>query len=146
MVLHLLKWIILLLERLWNTSQTRSEQCPSYYLICWPLWPRVMHHQYYLLLCIRELMYTINESDCIALARLWLSSYQFRVETSCWAQIPFELRTCPYNTGIQSEHCVLLSCPRSQHLRRRFQLENFDNLSELFRHDMEQLAEYCRLI
>jgi len=91
-------------------------------------------------------MYTINESDRIALTRMRLGSHQLRVETGRWAGIPLENRTCPCNTGIQNELHVLLSCPRSQHIRQRFQLENINNLSELFNHDTEQLAEYCKLL
>jgi hypothetical protein len=48
--------------------------------------------------------------------RLPLGSHQLRVETDLGAQTPFELRSFPCKTGIQSEHHVLLMCPRSEHL------------------------------
>ncbi|KAK2162527.1 hypothetical protein LSH36_97g07100 [Paralvinella palmiformis] len=69
-----------------------------------------------------------------------LSSHQLRVETGHWAQITFEQRTCEYNTGIQSEHHILLSCPRSQ------TKISTGKLQQSVRTVSAQLADYCRLI
>jgi len=88
-------------------------------------------------------MCEIREPDRIAMTRMRLGSHKLKVETGRWARIPKDLRTCPCNTGVQNEHHVLLTCPMSQNLRKKFHLENFNNMAELFQHDTKDMAEYC---
>jgi len=85
----------------------------------------------------------INELDRIAATRLRLGSHYLRVETGRWSRTPPDERICACNTGIQDEEHVLLNCPLSHHLRAMNNF-NFNSLSELFEHDVLQVAEYCK--
>lgn len=89
---------------------------------------------------------TIQEPDRIAVTRLRVGSHYLRIETGRWSRTPPDQRTCSCNTGIQNEQHVLLECPRSHDLRRTMNLTNYRTLSELFKHEPIELAEYCKLI
>ncbi len=74
-----------------------------------------------------------------------LSSQHLKIETGRWARITPEQQTCTCTMGIQNEEYVMLTCPISQPLRQMKQM-NYDGMSELFKHDILQLEEYCKQI
>ena len=61
----------------------------------------------------------IPEHLRIALTRVCLSSHRLRIETGGWARIPRERRLCECGT-VQDEEHVLVRCPLTEPLRRRY--------------------------
>ena len=61
----------------------------------------------------------IPEHLRIAFTRVRLSSHRLRIETGRWARIPRERRLCECGT-VQDEEHVLVRCPLTEPLRRRY--------------------------
>ena len=52
--------------------------------------------------------------------KLSLCSHHLKIETGRWARIDVEDRLCECGGGIQDESHVLLSCPKTEHIRAQF--------------------------
>jgi len=86
--------------------------------------------------------FKLPELHRIAITRIRTGSHHLKIETGRWARIPTENRKCHCQTGIQDEEHVLLKCPLSKDLRQTFRI-NHTSLTDLYDHNIEDLAEYC---
>jgi hypothetical protein len=62
----------------------------------------------------------VNERERLVFTKLRLCSHHLKIETGRWARIDVEDRLCECGGGIQDESHVLLSCPKTEHIRAQF--------------------------
>ena len=80
-----------------------------------------------------------------AFSRLRLMSHDLKIETGRWSRIPRDLRRCQCDgQTVQTEYHVLVSCILTRELRIRYDLNNIQNLDDLFGYS--NISTVCRYI
>ena len=70
----------------------------------------------------------------VCLTRLRLMSHNLKIETGRWSRLPREDRVCQCDRiSVQDEKHVLLDCPMSAQVRRRYQLLPFESVNSLMK-------------
>ena len=65
----------------------------------------------------------IDERARITFTRLRLSSHNLKIETGRWSRIEREERLCECGLAVESEEHVLLECPKTEEVRRKFHID-----------------------
>ena len=65
----------------------------------------------------------IDERARITFSRLRLSSHSLKVETGRWSRIAHDERLCGCGGGVEDESHVLLVCPKTEAVRRKFNVD-----------------------
>ena len=66
----------------------------------------------------------IDERARLTFTKLRLSSHSLKVETGRWSRIALENRVCGCGTGVENEEHVLLSCPKTDFARKKFDVRS----------------------
>ena len=81
----------------------------------------------------------------VCLTRLRLMSHNLKIETGRWSRLPREDRVCQCDRiSVQDEKHVLLDCPMSAQVRRRYQLLPFESVSSLMK--CNNVLDLCKFV
>ena len=94
-------------------------------------------------------IYTMNdyvdEKKRVVMTRFRLSSHNLKIKTGRWARIKPEHRLCDCR-GVEDEAHVTLFCPKTEDIRKRYQMNTstnaINNLSELMDQPTQKLVNF----
>ena len=79
-----------------------------------------------------------------AFTKLRTSSHSLNIERGRWARVDENMRFCRCNKNkIENEEHVVLECELTSNLRRKYRIEGYTSLSEMFTaHPLEDLISF----
>ena len=74
---------------------------------------------------------------------LSLSSHNLKIETGRWSRIPRENRLCECGE-VQDELHITLLCPKTNAMREKYDIGNFQTLNELMSNDSGVILDFIQ--